>query len=110
MRVVVTGGAGKAGRAVVSDLSGHGLDVLSVDLVRSAQLDCEQLVADLTDYGQANFFRGMASASPPCCTSYIGDLPTDVITMTSNDGTRILSTPSHLDSLGDFTTTWEGAG
>jgi len=53
MRVVVTGGAGKAGRAVVSDLSEHGLDVLGVDLVRSAQLDCEQLVADLTDYGQA---------------------------------------------------------
>jgi nucleoside-diphosphate-sugar epimerase len=53
MRVVVTGGAGKAGRAVVTDLVGHGLDVLSVDLVRSAQLDCEQLVADLTEYGQA---------------------------------------------------------
>src|SRR5579864_9489705 len=53
MRVVVTGGAGKAGRAVGSDLVGHGLDVLSVDLVRSARLDCEQLVADLTEYGQA---------------------------------------------------------
>ena len=53
MRVVVTGGAGKAGRAVVADLIAHGLEVLSVDLVRSAKLDCEQLVADLTEYGQA---------------------------------------------------------
>jgi nucleoside-diphosphate-sugar epimerase len=53
MRVVVTGGSGKAGRAVVADLVAHGLDVLSVDLVRSAHLDCEQLVADLTEYGQA---------------------------------------------------------
>ena len=51
-RVVVTGGAGKAGRAVVAELAAHGLDVLSVDLVRSAALDCDQLVADLTDYGQ----------------------------------------------------------
>jgi nucleoside-diphosphate-sugar epimerase len=50
-RVVVTGGAGKAGRAVVAGLVEHGVDVLSVDLVR-AELPCEQLVADLTDYGQ----------------------------------------------------------
>lgn len=52
-RVVVTGGAGKAGRAVVRDLREHGYDVLSVDLVRDAAVDPEtQLVADLTDYGQ----------------------------------------------------------
>ncbi len=52
-RVVVTGGAGKAGRAVVCDLVEHGADVLSVDLVRADDLPCEQLVADLTEYGQA---------------------------------------------------------
>ena len=51
-RVVVTGGAGMAGRPVVADLVAHGLDVVSVDLVRSSDLACEQLVADLTDYGQ----------------------------------------------------------
>ena len=51
-RVVVTGGSGKAGRAVVSDLLAHGEDVLSVDLVRSPELACEQLVADLTDFGE----------------------------------------------------------
>jgi nucleoside-diphosphate-sugar epimerase len=52
-RVVVTGGAGKAGRAVVRDLVEHGEDVLSVDLVRSPELpDEQQLVADLTDYAQ----------------------------------------------------------
>jgi nucleoside-diphosphate-sugar epimerase len=50
-RVVVTGGAGKAGRAVVADLLAHGHEVSSVDLVR-AEFPCEQLVADLTDYGQ----------------------------------------------------------
>ena len=31
-RVFVTGGAGKAGRAVVRDLLDHGYDVVSVDL------------------------------------------------------------------------------
>ena len=52
-RVVVTGGAGKAGRAVVRELLEHGRDVLSVDLVRAPDLRCDQLVADLTEYGQA---------------------------------------------------------
>jgi nucleoside-diphosphate-sugar epimerase len=51
-RVVVTGGAGKAGRAVVRDLLDHGHDVVSVDLVRDASLaDVAQIVADMTDYG-----------------------------------------------------------
>ncbi|HYA08771.1 MAG TPA: NAD(P)-dependent oxidoreductase [Gaiellaceae bacterium] len=51
-RVVVTGGSGKAGRAVVRDLLAHGEDVLSVDLVRAPELACEQLVADLTAFGE----------------------------------------------------------
>ena len=52
-RIVVTGGSGKAGRAVVADLLAHGEDVLSVDLTRSDAVACEQLAADLTDFGQA---------------------------------------------------------
>jgi nucleoside-diphosphate-sugar epimerase len=51
--IVVTGGAGKAGRAVVHELIEQGEEVLSVDLVRSTELACEQLVADLAEYGQA---------------------------------------------------------
>jgi nucleoside-diphosphate-sugar epimerase len=52
-RVAVTGGAGKAGRAVVRDLLEHGHDVISVDLVRDPSLtDAQQLVADVTDYGE----------------------------------------------------------
>jgi nucleoside-diphosphate-sugar epimerase len=52
-RVVVTGGAGKAGRAVVRDLLDNGRDVVSVDLVRDPSLtEQQQLVADLTDYGE----------------------------------------------------------
>jgi nucleoside-diphosphate-sugar epimerase len=52
-RVVVTGGAGKAGRAVVRELADHGYDVHSVDLTRFEGLPAPQMVADLTDYGQA---------------------------------------------------------
>jgi nucleoside-diphosphate-sugar epimerase len=51
-RVAVTGGSGKAGRAVVRDLVHHGMDVLSVDLVTAPDLPSEQLRADLTDFGQ----------------------------------------------------------
>jgi nucleoside-diphosphate-sugar epimerase len=52
-RVVVTGGAGKAGRAVVRDLLDHGYEVASIDLVRDPNLtDGHQLIADVTDYGE----------------------------------------------------------
>lgn len=51
--IVVTGGSGLAGRAVVEDLLAHGYDVVSID---SAPQPAGQAVrfsrADLTDYGQ----------------------------------------------------------
>jgi nucleoside-diphosphate-sugar epimerase len=51
-RIVVTGGSGQAGRAVVRDLLEHGDDVLSVDLVAYPDSPCPQLTADLTDFGE----------------------------------------------------------
>jgi nucleoside-diphosphate-sugar epimerase len=48
-RIAVTG---SAGRAVVRELAAHGYEVLGIDLVRDPAEPCEQLVADLTDYGQ----------------------------------------------------------
>ncbi len=53
MRVVVTGGSGKAGRAVVRDLVAAGHRVLNVDLVADPQAVCEFRQADLTEAGQA---------------------------------------------------------
>jgi nucleoside-diphosphate-sugar epimerase len=53
MKIVVTGGSGKAGRAVVRDLAEHGHDVLNVDLVPSPDPVVPFLPADLTDFGQA---------------------------------------------------------
>ncbi len=56
-KIAVTGGSGKAGRAVVRDLLERGHDVLNVDLVPSAQSSTPDspapfLFADLTDFGQ----------------------------------------------------------
>jgi nucleoside-diphosphate-sugar epimerase len=51
-KIVVTGGSGKAGRAVVRDLVDHGYDVLNVDLRRPEKLVGRFLQADLTDFGQ----------------------------------------------------------
>ncbi len=53
MRVVVTGGSGKAGRAVVRDLVAEGHRVLNVDLVADPDPVCEFRLADLTEPGQA---------------------------------------------------------
>lgn len=52
-RIVVTGGSGKAGRAVVRDLLDHGYDVLNVDLVAPAERVSDFIRADLTEMGQA---------------------------------------------------------
>ncbi|MBY5161304.1 NAD-dependent epimerase/dehydratase family protein [Salsipaludibacter albus] len=51
-RVVVTGGSGKAGEAVVADLTAAGHEVLSVDLVASLNPDEPTLAVDLADLGQ----------------------------------------------------------
>lgn len=51
-RVIVSGGAGKAGRAVTKDLTTRGYDVVSVDLAASRRADDPTLIADLTDLGQ----------------------------------------------------------
>ena len=54
MRIVVTGGSGKAGRWVVGDLRDHGHDVLNVDLRHDGSAHGLCVVGDLTDLGQAH--------------------------------------------------------
>ncbi len=53
MRIVVTGGAGKLGQAVVEELRQSGHDVLIFDRVRPQQSDgCRLLIGDIVDLGQ----------------------------------------------------------
>jgi nucleoside-diphosphate-sugar epimerase len=54
MRIVVTGGSGKAGRWVMRDLRDRGHDVLNVDLTRDGSAHGLCVVADLTDLGQVH--------------------------------------------------------
>jgi nucleoside-diphosphate-sugar epimerase len=51
-RVVVTGGSGKLGRAVVAELSEHGWDVVNVDRTPPAEPVGTFVRVDLTDFGQ----------------------------------------------------------
>jgi nucleoside-diphosphate-sugar epimerase len=52
-RIVVTGGSGKAGRAVVRDLVEHGYTVLNVDLHPPKEHLAPFLKADVTNLGEA---------------------------------------------------------
>ena len=61
-RVVVTGGSGKAGRAVVDDLVASGYEVLNVDISAHPRDDAQFLNADVTDFGQTiSAFEGADS-------------------------------------------------
>jgi len=50
--VIVTGGSGKAGRAVIDELLAHGYRVCNVDIAAPREQRCHFLKADLTDLGQ----------------------------------------------------------
>jgi nucleoside-diphosphate-sugar epimerase len=52
MRIVVTGGSGKAGAWIVRELRDHGHDVLNVDTRHDGSAYGLCLIADLTDLGQ----------------------------------------------------------
>jgi nucleoside-diphosphate-sugar epimerase len=60
MRIAVTGGSGKAGRAVVAALRDRGDEVLNVDVHHDGAPHGDTLVTDLTDPGQA--FDALAGA------------------------------------------------
>ena len=50
--IVVTGGSGKAGRAVIRELLDHGHTVMNVDVAPPRETLCHFLRADLNDLGQ----------------------------------------------------------
>lgn len=52
MRVAVTGGSGKLGRAVVADLLEHGFDVLNLDIQAPRESRAAFTRVEFTDFGQ----------------------------------------------------------
>lgn len=52
MKILVTGGSGKLGRAVLRDLVAHGHDVLNLDQHLPQDPICPGLRIDLTDFGE----------------------------------------------------------
>jgi nucleoside-diphosphate-sugar epimerase len=61
-RVVVTGGSGKLGRAVVRELAAHGWDVVNLDRMPAAEPTVPFTRVDLTDFGQViEAFTGVDS-------------------------------------------------
>src|SRR5687768_12579359 len=52
MQVVVTGGSGKLGRAVIDELIAHGHDVANVDVAPPREQRSSFTRIDLTDFGQ----------------------------------------------------------
>ncbi|HVW93431.1 MAG TPA: NAD(P)-dependent oxidoreductase, partial [Devosia sp.] len=51
-KIVVTGGSGKLGRAVVKDLLAHGHEVLNLDQAPSREANVRTVRVDLTNYGE----------------------------------------------------------
>jgi nucleoside-diphosphate-sugar epimerase len=69
MRIAVTGGSGKAGRAVAHDLFQHGHDVINIDRVPSPEsygpeAPIPYLYADVTDFGQTLEALGAGDTGP----------------------------------------------
>jgi nucleoside-diphosphate-sugar epimerase len=59
MRIAVTGGSGKLGRAVVAELLDHGYSVANLDLVPSKEPKASFTRVDFTDFGQT--FQAMTA-------------------------------------------------
>jgi nucleoside-diphosphate-sugar epimerase len=51
-RVLVTGGSGKLGKAVLRDLVANGYDVLNIDQTLPREAPCPSVRIDLSDFGQ----------------------------------------------------------
>lgn len=91
-RVLVTGAAGKLGRAVVGHLAEHGWDVRAVDRVRPAGFEGDFVAADLTQYAQVlELMTGQVDEHPgsPDAVVHLAAVPapgllTNAATFTNN--------------------------
>jgi nucleoside-diphosphate-sugar epimerase len=82
--VIVTGGSGKAGRAVIRELLKHGYQVMNVDTAAPAEQLCHFMKTDLNDLGQAvdalrlaagTIDRRRASIGEPSAVIHLAGIP-----------------------------------
>ena len=82
--VIVTGGSGKAGRAAIRELLGHGYQVMNVDTAAPAEQLCHFMKTDLNDLGQAvdavrlaagTIDRRRASIGEPSAVIHLAGIP-----------------------------------
>ncbi len=85
-KIVVTGGSGKAGRAVVRDLLDHGYDVSNVDLQPPTEHLTRFLRVDLTDLGQTVEVLHGADAVVHLAAIPSGGIQTEEVTFRVNIG------------------------
>ena len=85
-KIVVTGGSGKAGRAVVRDLLDHGYDILNVDLQPPPERLTRFLRVDLTDFGQTVEVLHGADAVVHLAAIPSGGIQTEEVTFRVNIG------------------------
>lgn len=52
MKIIVTGGSGKLGRATIRDLQAHGHDVLNLDITHPKDPQGPTTIVNLTDFGE----------------------------------------------------------
>ncbi len=87
--VVVTGGSGKAGRAVIKDLIAHGYAVLNVDTTPPSDQLCHFMKTDLCDLGQTidalrlaagTIDRRRATAGDPFAVIHLAGIPAPGLT------------------------------
>ena len=76
-KVIVTGGSGKGGRAVIKDLLQHGYEVVNIDQQPPKEDICQYIQADLTDFGQVldTFYTGQADLDLAILCAYGNVLP-----------------------------------
>jgi nucleoside-diphosphate-sugar epimerase len=76
MRVLVTGGSGKLGRACVADLLAHGYDVLNADLVAPPGSVSDFVQLDLRDAGQVlELLGGLDLCAAPDAVVHLAAIP-----------------------------------
>lgn len=84
MKIVVTGGAGKAGRATLSDLVDHGFEVVSIDLQPNRVKGVSHITADVTSTGETLEVMHGAQAVVHLAAIPAPGLRTDAVTFRIN--------------------------